>query len=38
MGGEERFVKAVKFKEDGDFNQSAIVKNTKKTTTLKRVK
>jgi hypothetical protein len=38
MGGEERFVKAVRFKEDGDINQSAVFKSTKKTTPLKRIK
>ncbi len=38
MGGEERFVKAVKFDKDGDSKQATMLKTTKKTTTLKRVK
>jgi hypothetical protein len=38
MGGEERFVKAVEFGEQGDSSQSGIAKSKKKISTLKRVK
>ena len=38
MGGEERFVKAVKFGEQGNPTKPAIAKSKKKISTLKRIK
>lgn len=38
MGGEERFVKAVEFREQSDSVKPAIAKSKKKISTLKRVK
>jgi hypothetical protein len=38
MGGEERFVKAIDFKDEGNPIQAKITKSKKKISTLKRVK
>ncbi len=38
MGGEERFVKAVDFRDQGDASKPVILKPKKKISTLKRVK